>query len=127
MAATPTTPKPFLVLSDSTLQHLLWKGANGQSYGIIDVNQGALHGYVISCPGTTLTAEYAANKPPNPAVLEVLAWQFIRVLGETRLASPRKRSAQPKLLFSLDLTTRPWMLPDFGQDVLSWQTRNSSS
>ena len=55
------------MLSDSTLQHLLWSGTTGQSYGVVHY-QGVLR------PRSTRT----------PAVLEVLVWQFIRVLGETK-------------------------------------------
>ena len=93
-AVAPTTtqsaarPKPFLVLSDSTLQHLLWSGAKGQSYGVVPY-QGSgvqtsadLSGFVISCPGATLVTEYAQGEQQTPSVLEVLAWQYTRALGE---------------------------------------------
>ena len=41
-------------------------------------------GFVISCPGATLVTDYVQGTTRTPAVLEVLVWQFIRVLGETR-------------------------------------------
>ncbi|CAE7835805.1 GALNT6, partial [Symbiodinium necroappetens] len=67
--------RPFLVLSDSTLQHLLFSRGKGQSYGVESV----MGGYAIISPGATLVAPYKST-PHNPPVLEILAWHFIQVL-----------------------------------------------
>ena len=70
---------PFIVLSDSTLQFLLWMDGSGKSYGVETVDRDPLRQAII-CPGTSLVMprEGAMRTPP---VLEVLAWHFIRVLG----------------------------------------------
>ena len=70
---------PFIVLSDSTLQYLLWMDGSGKSYGVETVDRDPLRQAVI-CPGASLVMprDGAVRTPP---VLEVLAWHFIRVLG----------------------------------------------
>ncbi|CAE7252291.1 unnamed protein product [Symbiodinium sp. CCMP2456] len=57
---------PFLVLSDSTLQHLLFTPGRGKSYGVEPV----MGGYAIVSPGATLVAPYR-QEPKNPPVLEI--------------------------------------------------------
>ena len=73
---------PFIVLSDSTLQFLLWMDGSGKSYGVETVDRDPLRQAVI-CPGASLVMprEGAVRTPP---VLEVLAWHFIRVLGHVQ-------------------------------------------
>ena len=73
---------PFIVLSDSTLQYLLWMDGSGKSYGVETVDRDPLRQAVI-CPGASLVMprEGPARTPP---VLEVLAWHFIRVLGHVQ-------------------------------------------
>ena len=73
---------PFIVLSDSTLQFLLWMDGSGKSYGVETVDRDPLRQAVI-CPGASLVMprEGAMRTPP---VLEVLAWHFIRVLGHVQ-------------------------------------------
>ena len=53
---------PFLVLSDSTLQHLLFTYGKGKSYGVESV----MGGYAIISPGATLIAPYK-SAPPQPS------------------------------------------------------------
>ena len=73
---------PFIVLSDSTLQYLLWMDGSGKSYGVETVDRDPLRQAVI-CPGASLVMprEGPVRTPP---VLEVLAWHFIRVLGHVQ-------------------------------------------
>ena len=73
---------PFIVLSDSTLQFLLWMDGSGKSYGVETVDRDPLRQAII-CPGASLVMprEGAMRTPP---VLEVLAWHFIRVLGHVQ-------------------------------------------
>ena len=73
---------PFIVLSDSTLQFLLWMDGSGKSYGVETVDRDPLRQAVI-CPGASLVMprEGAMRTPP---VLEALAWHFIRVLGHVQ-------------------------------------------
>ena len=70
---------PFIVLSDSTLQYLLWMDGSGKSYGVETVDQDPLRQAVI-CPGASLVMPRDGTVR-TPPVLEVLAWHFIRVLG----------------------------------------------
>ena len=70
---------PFIVLSDSTLQYLLWMDGSGKSYGVETVDQNPLRQAVI-CPGASLIMP-RDGYVRTPPVLEVLAWHFIRVLG----------------------------------------------
>ena len=73
---------PFIVLSDSTLQYLLWMDGSGKSYGVETLDRDPLRQAII-CPGASLVMprEGAMRTPP---VLEVLAWHFIRVLGHVQ-------------------------------------------
>ena len=80
MAATQPPASPFIVLSDSTLQYLLWLDGSVRSYGVESVDDNPLHQAVI-CPGASLVNP-RAGPLRTPPVLEVLAWHFIRVLGE---------------------------------------------
>ena len=70
---------PFIVLSDSTLQYLLWMDGSGKSYGVETVDQDPLRQAVI-CPGASLVMPRDGTVR-TPPVLEVLAWHLIRVLG----------------------------------------------
>ena len=70
---------PFIVLSDSTLQYLLWMDGSGKSYGVETVDRDPLRQAVI-CPGASLVMPRDGTVR-TPPVLEVLAWHFIRVLG----------------------------------------------
>ena len=70
---------PFIVLSDSTLQYLLWMDGSGKSYVVETVDQDPLRQAVI-CPGASLVMPRDGTVR-TPPVLEVLAWRFIRVLG----------------------------------------------
>ena len=70
---------PFIVLSDTTLQYLLWMDGSGKSYGVETVDQDPLRQAVI-CPGASLVMPRDGTVR-TPPVLEVLAWHFIRVLG----------------------------------------------
>ena len=67
---------PFIVLSDSTLQYLLWMDGSGKSYGVETVDNNPLHQAVI-CPGASLIMP-RDGLVPTPPVLEVLAWHFSR-------------------------------------------------
>ena len=71
---------PFIVLSDSTLQYLLWMDGSGKSCGVETVDKNPMHQAVI-CPGASLIMP-RAGPVRTPPILEVLAWHFIRVLGE---------------------------------------------
>ncbi|CAE7481938.1 unnamed protein product, partial [Symbiodinium necroappetens] len=79
MSAAQTAAMPFLVLSDSTLQYLLWMDGSGKSYGVETVDRNRLHQAII-CPGASLIMP-RDGPVRTPPVLEVLAWHFIRVLG----------------------------------------------
>ena len=70
---------PFIVLSDSTLQYLLWMDGSGKSYGVETVDDNLLRQAII-CPGASLIMP-RDGLVRTPPVLEVLAWHFIRVLG----------------------------------------------
>ena len=80
MAAAQPPSTPFIVLSDSTLQYLLWMDGSGKSYEVETVDNNPLHQAVI-CPGASLVMP-RPGPVRTPPVLEVLAWHFIRVLGE---------------------------------------------
>ena len=79
MSAAQPAAMPFIVLSDSTLQYLLWMDGSGKSYGVETVDRNPLHQAII-CPGASLIMP-RDGPVRTPPVLEVLAWHFIRVLG----------------------------------------------
>ena len=53
MSSAPSAEMPFIVLSDSTLQFLLWMDGSGKSYGVETVDQDPLRQAII-CPGASL-------------------------------------------------------------------------
>ena len=79
MSANQPAAMPFIVLSGSTLQYLLWMDGSGKSYGVETVDRNPLHQAII-CPGASLIMP-RDGPVRTPPVLEVLAWHFIRVLG----------------------------------------------
>ena len=68
---------PHLVLSDSTLQHML----AGRSYGLYQ----HYAGYVLSCPGASLAL---GTTQGVPSIVELLYWQFGQMLGSSSFTAP---------------------------------------
>ncbi|CAE7244687.1 unnamed protein product [Symbiodinium sp. CCMP2456] len=86
MAAPGATSRPFLVLSDSTLQFLL----HGKSYGIYPI----FDGYVLSCPGAAM----ALSSSTAPSILELLHWQFGQTMGSHSFKAPVQNEALAEML-----------------------------